>query len=100
MPMQQHAQAGLGDCLHERLTRIDADGSQEYRQTEITQHDVGRQSITQSWDRSGAACRRMSATISGPPPIPRVTTPTPGMGMGINPSRMPRTMPMPEREHS
>ena len=38
---------------------------------------------------------KISATISGPPPMPSVTVPTPGSGIGISPSRMPSTMPMP-----
>ena len=37
----------------------------------------------------------ISATMSGPPEMPSVTVPTPGMGIGISPSRMPSTMPSP-----
>jgi hypothetical protein len=37
----------------------------------------------------------ISATISGPPPIPKVTVPTPGSGIGTSPSSTPSTMPSP-----
>ena len=37
----------------------------------------------------------ISATISGPPPMPSVTVPTPGMGIGTRPSSTPSTMPRP-----
>ena len=37
----------------------------------------------------------ISATISGPPPMPSVTVPTPGTGIGTRPSSTPSTMPKP-----
>ncbi len=51
--------------------------------------------MTQSSGPVRRSLPRMSATISGPPPMPSVTVPTPGIGIGISPSRTPSTMPRP-----
>ena len=51
---EQHRQPGLRDGPDERLSGVDADGGKKHRETEISQHDVGRQRHGPE-DRTGAA---------------------------------------------
>ena len=53
--------------------------------------------MTQSIGPVRRSLPRMSATISGPPPMPSVTVPTPGIGIGIKPEQDAQHHAEPER---